>query len=144
MFKLNTNPSQYYIVCFTLKWLKQENGETSKRFVMLIIYPFQVASLYNSVYHYCMCKCTPQCKQLKNLCVYNRITPKATLICRWGVFSLHYSFLSHVWLRIYGFGYYYYNYIVQYCLHTKQVHYTRYTGMCNFLLYEHILCIGIC
>ena len=62
--------------------------KTSKRFVVLIIYPFQVAFLYNLAYHYFICKCTPQCKRLKHLRVYNGITPKATLVCsnRWGVF----------------------------------------------------------
>ena len=84
--------------------LNRKMMKPSKRFVVLIIYPFRVASLHNSAYHYLMCKCTPQCKRLKHLLVYNRITPKATLICRWGVFSWCHSFLSHVWLRIYAEG----------------------------------------
>ena len=39
LFRLNTNPSQYYNVCFTLKWLKMK---TLKRFLMLIIYHFEL------------------------------------------------------------------------------------------------------
>ena len=43
--------------------------------MVLITYPFQVASLYNFSYQYVMCRYTAQCKEFEHLHIYKGITP---------------------------------------------------------------------